>query len=173
MKQQISKKISISLLTLIIGAISFAQGAFATTIYVDDEASGHNFVGDYWNEETSTGYYGDMYWTYNLQYGSSESSSWLPCLVGFCNPVDGTYYQVDAWIPSNYATTGNAHYYHSLGGLMEVVNQYNISNAWTYLNANGTWWFFRGTGYNVELRDTTGEPNYWYQVGADCMRFRD
>jgi murein DD-endopeptidase MepM/ murein hydrolase activator NlpD len=119
---------------------------------------------EWWHHETGMGYGNDMVWTTNTAGRKDNYARWRPNLPG------AGAYRVEAYIPSNHATTGRASYVILAAGASTTkqVNQDAVSNAWVDL---GTYTFRDdGTEY-VELADPTGEASNSKEIGFDAMRF--
>lgn len=131
-------------------------------VIIDDTAGGFTKGGSYW-QEASIGYNSHMFWTY-------VNGSVVDCWGEWQANLAGGNYEVYAFIPSNYATTGNARYtiYYSGGSTVRSVNQNNYYNVWVSL---GTYSFGSGTSRRVRLTDATGETNYSLRVGFDAVKF--
>jgi murein DD-endopeptidase MepM/ murein hydrolase activator NlpD len=121
---------------------------------------------EWWHKETNVGYGGDMVWTGNTQTRKDNYARWKPTL-----PSRGLY-KVEAYVPSNHATTTSARYTIVAGGQTgtKTAGQASLSNQWADL---GTFTFTaanNGTEY-VELADPTGETANAKRVGFDAIRF--
>ena len=80
-------------------------------------------------------------------------------------------YEIDAYIPANYATTQSAQYEIWINGTYSTtvtVNQLAASNAWINL---GTYNLPAGGGSFVRVLDTTSETWDTVDVGVDAVRF--
>lgn len=124
----------------------------------------------YWYRDTSTGWDGDMLYTYILGTTSDYWARWSP-------PHHGLY-DVQVWIPGNHATTWEARYwlvssYNYMPSMYMVVDQWGTCNQWVSLGIHefGYWpdapwvglWIF-----DKQVR----ENEYWRKVGVDAIRFR-
>lgn len=152
------------------GSSAYSNEACGTTttsssrseVIVDDTSSGFTKGGSYW-QEAGIGYNSHMFWTYVNGSVVDSWGEWQANLVG------GNY-EVYAFIPSNYATTGNAQYtiYYNGGFTVRSINQNNYYNVWVSL---GTYSFTSGTSRRVRLTDATSETNYNLMVGFDAVKF--
>ncbi|MDO8644468.1 MAG: phosphodiester glycosidase family protein, partial [bacterium] len=131
---------------------------------------------DFWFSKEGLGSGGHMWWTYANETPNAvnkNQAKWIP------NILASGVYRVEAFIPSNCATTTCARYKIAHNGQThcKVINQYNISTdvtgEYAYL---GKFRFQAGTGGNVALDDVTYEK--WItvtsparQVGVDLIRF--
>ncbi|MBC7227434.1 MAG: peptidoglycan DD-metalloendopeptidase family protein [Thermoflexales bacterium] len=110
----------------------------------------------------------DMRWVYNVQSGATASATWRGGITS------GGFYQIYVFIPSNYATTSNAHYrifyYDPSSAQIKTydvyVNQNNYYNQWVSL---GNYCGNAGDYPRVILYNDTGEPNGTKRVGADAV----
>ena len=137
-----------------------------TTYVVDDLSSGFTKFGPttYWYQ-ASIGYASHMWWTYVNGTVKSNYAQWKPTLL-----AGAGNYEVQAHIPSNYATSQQARYriYHQGTNHYFTVNQNAYYNVWVSL---GTYAFSaNGTEY-VELSDDTGEAVGTKMLGFDAIQF--
>jgi hypothetical protein len=123
---------------------------------------------NYWR--TATGY-GDqkvMQWVYNnsTAQGIDNIGEWRPKLP------KTQLYEVFVYIPSNYATTRQAHYeiYHADGRTDKTVDQYIYSDKWVSL---GTYRFTAGSDNYVRLIDRTSEAYLSKMIGFDAMKWEE
>jgi hypothetical protein len=123
--------------------------------------------GTYW-WSSGIGLYGSGLYTY---CNGNTRDSWGRWTFDLSKLNGTAVYKVEAYIPNNYATTGNAHYHiNAANGLQGTsVNQNALYNAWADL---GTYTLNAGSAW-VELDDATGE-NYTSssspKVGFDAVR---
>jgi len=111
------------------------------------------------------GYGGHIYYTYNNRYTWINYAKWVPTL-----PHAG-YYEVYAYIPSAYSTTGAARYRVLHNGVRSdrIVNQGAYSNQWVSL---GTHYF---NAWNVGrefvlMYDNTREWPYSRYIAVDAVK---
>jgi hypothetical protein len=116
-----------------------------------------------WNSGHGAGLYGQEIWTYangNVAYSTATYQ-----LRG----LNTTYaYQLQAYIPVNYANARNVHYHYCSPGAGcgdGYVNQYNYGNQWAYIatvcSGDGT--------ESIVLADDGGNPTTAI-IGADAIR---
>ncbi len=120
----------------------------------------------YWWRETTLGYSGDMYWTYVNGSVVDYWAEWRPSIPST------TMYEVQAYIPCNYATTWRAPYQivNAVATHNVIVDQLGLCNQWIGL---GVYRFSNGTAGYVRLTDATGESGSTSRrVGVDAVRFR-
>ncbi len=135
------------------------------TVIVDDQDAGFSWGGPVTGRhDSSAGYSGHSYWTYNVSYGTVNFGQWTPTLPG------AGQYEVFAFIPSRNASTMNALYQiqHSGQRSDHVVNQVIYYDQWVSL---GTYNFSAGGGEYVLLGDATGEPYVSRSIGFDAVKF--
>jgi hypothetical protein len=123
--------------------------------------------GAYW-WSSGLGVYGRGLYTY---CNGNARDSWGRWTFDLGQISGSGRYKVEAFIPSNHATTTNAHYHvNNNAGLSGVsVNQLAVSDVWVDL---GTYDFTAGNAW-VELDDATGEPyvnSGSPKIGFDCIR---
>jgi hypothetical protein len=143
------------------GVTKPAPVAARPTVVIDDPAAA--FYGPpYWNIGY-VGYGGSVHWTKNAVSAVENYAIWRPSLAG------GNY-EVQVFIPSNYANTRNAVYqiYTGYGWASRSVNQEPYSNVWISL---GTYNFTAGTAAYVQLNDATGEAYLSRMIGFDAVQF--
>ena len=138
-----------------------------TTYVVDDLSSGFAKYGPstYWHQ-ANTGYASHMWWTYVNGTVLSNYAQWKPTLsAGAGN------YEVQAYIPSSYATSQQARYriYHQGMNHYFTINQNAYFNAWVSM---GTYYFSANGTELVELGDNTGEAgSTGRMLGVDAVQF--
>lgn len=117
----------------------------------------------YWKRK-SIGYGGSMLMTMTNGASRDNAAWWTPNL-----PVTGQY-EVQAFVPANYADTHHAEYFvaHRNGLASVAINQSVYFNQWVSL---GTYLFDAGTVSEVMLNDVTGEPFNTRMIGFDAVRF--
>jgi len=117
----------------------------------------------YWKRR-SIGFGGSMLMTMSNGVNGDNSAFWTPNL-----PVTGNY-EVQVYVPANYADTRSAHYLVANRGRTDerIVNQSAYFNDWVSL---GTFQFDEGTSSWVRLGDVTGEPYNKRMIGFDAVRF--
>ena len=125
--------------------------------------------GAYWWNASGYGINGTMKYTY---CNGNTRDSWGKWSFNLAAVGGDAKYKVEAYIPNNHATTGNAHYHILHAGKTDYksVNQNNISNAWVDL---GTYDFTSAGTAAVELDDATGETyvnSGSPKIGFDAMR---
>jgi hypothetical protein len=138
-----------------------------TEVIVDDQDLGFIWGGTLQGRYNAwLGYAGHIYYTYNNQYSWTNYAKWIPTL-----PYAGNY-EVYAYIPGAYATTGQARYRVLHNGVRNdrLVNQGAYSNQWVSL---GTYYF---NAWNVDrefvlMYDNTGEYPYSRYIGVDAVKF--
>jgi len=132
---------------------SHRPGAERLEITVDDaEEVFIRSESEYWHE-AAYGYKGHAYWTWTVSEEQGEDcwAVWRPKL-----PQAGLY-EVFAFVPRRYATTGNARYQivHRRGVDMVTVDQSRYHDEWVSL---GAYAFSTVQPAYVRLGDVTGEP---------------
>jgi hypothetical protein len=112
------------------------------------------------------GYGGHIYYMYNSYYNWTNYAKWIPIL-----PHAG-YYEVYAYIPSSYSTTGAARYRVLHNGVRNdrIVNQGAYANRWVSL---GTHYF---NAWNVDrefvlMYNNTREWSGSRFIGVDAVKF--
>jgi len=112
------------------------------------------------------GYGGHIYYMYNSQYNWTNYAKWIPIL-----PHAG-YYEVYAYIPGSYSTTGAARYrvLHNGARNDRIVNQGAYANQWVSL---GTHYF---NAWNVDrefvlMYNNTREWSGSRFIGVDAVKF--
>lgn len=136
-------------------------------IVVDEQSPGFVWGGSMHGRYNAwLGYGGHIYYTYNNQYNWTNYAKWVPTL-----PRAG-YYEVYAYIPSSYSTTGAGRYRVLHNGVRndKIVNQGAYSNQWVSL---GTHYF---NAWNVGrefvlIYDNTREWPYSRLIGVDAVKF--
>jgi hypothetical protein len=123
--------------------------------------------GTYW-WSSGVGLYGSGLYTY---CNGSTRDSWGRWTFDLSHLNGTAIYKVEAYIPNNSATTGNAHYHiNTSSGLQyRSVNQNALYNAWADL---GTYTLNAGSAW-VELDDATGETytsSSSPKIGFDAVR---
>jgi hypothetical protein len=134
-------------------------------VVVDEFSSGFLKGGPISGWKNSTcGYGGHSYWTFNNVYAVSNFAQWTPTL-----PQAGRY-TVYVYVPSCNATTTSARYRVLHAGMRHDVwvNQYNYSNAWVRL---GTFTFNATGNEYVYLADNTHEAYLSRRIGIDAVKF--
>lgn len=120
----------------------------------------------YWWYVTGVGTNGDMYYTYVNTVVDYEAR-WQPSF-----PFAG-YYEVQVFIPANYATSWQANYWvwHKDGVRITIVDQLGTSNLWLSL---GTYRFDAGSNLTlgrINVSDYTQDTDRASKVGVDAVRF--
>jgi len=138
-----------------------------TEVVVDEQGPGFVWGGTLHGRYNAwLGYGGHIYYTYNNQYNWTNYAKWVPTL-----PRAG-YYEVYAYIPGAYATTGRARYRILHNGIRNdrLVNQGAYSNQWVSL---GTYYFnaWNVGGESVLMYDNTGEWPYSRYISVDAVKF--
>lgn len=125
---------------------------------------------DYWYRDTSTGWDGDMLYTYILDTTPDYWVRWIP-------PRSGLY-DVQVWIPSNHATTWEARYwlvstYNYMPSTYMIVDQWGTSNRWISLGIHqfGNW--PNAPWIGLWISDRKVHPSeHGRKLGVDAIRFR-
>jgi hypothetical protein len=115
----------------------------------------------YWFAGAPYGLSGCMRWTWSNGGSESNGADWAPSL-------SPGVYEVDSFIPRNYATA-NAHYVvtDAAGSSEHVIAQMNYNDAWVPLGQ-----FSTGAAGNITVHLTDrGDAAGSTRVGADAMRF--
>ncbi len=136
------------------------------TVIVNETDAGFTKGGSATGWHTANvGYGNNMLWTKNNDYTRPNYNwaRWYPSLTA-------RQYEVFVYIPSNYATTGNARYWisHRDGFTLKTVNQMDYSNQWVSL---GTYWFQGNSNDYLSLADVTFEPYLSRYVGFDAAKW--
>jgi hypothetical protein len=138
-----------------------ASPAPRPTVVVDDNGAALGGPSNWWHIGY-VGYGGSVHWTWNNQSRVDNYAVWRPNLAG-------SNYEVQVFIPSNYANTTHAVYgIYGLACYARAVNQAPISNGWVSL---GTYPFAAGTSGYVQLTDNTGEAYASRMIGFDAVQF--
>lgn len=124
----------------------------------------------YWYRVTTTGWDGDMLYTYMLGDMADYWARWSPPRYGL--------YEVEVWIPNNHATAYEARYwlvssYNYMPSTYMVIDQYGVSNRWISLGIHefGYWPHAPWVGLWMSDREANpGEHNR--KFGVDAIRFR-
>ncbi len=136
-----------------------------TEVIVDDRSGGftRGGTGSYWREST-IGYSGHMYYTWNRQSQVDNWGKWTPQLNG------GGNYEVFVFVPRDNATTTKAGYriHHNGTNSGVYVNQNQYSDAWVSL---GTHYFNDASDEYVFMGDETFETSSTKKIGFDAMKF--
>jgi hypothetical protein len=149
------------------GAPSPPPPPSVTEIVVDEQSPGFVWGGSLHRRYNAwLGYGGHIYYMYNNRYSWSNYAKWIPRL-----PRAG-YYEVYAYIPGSYSTTGAARYRVLHNGIRndKVVNQGWYANQWVSL---GTHYF---NAWNVSrefvliYNNTREWPGSRY-IGVDAVKF--
>jgi hypothetical protein len=142
-----------------------AADGSAQTVIVDELDAGFRWGGPLSGQyESSIGYRGHTYYTYNLATGLSNSGRWIPGL-----PSAGKY-EVFVFVPRRNANTHSARYriYHAGQRTDRVINQAIYYDQWVSL---GTYWFAASGNEYVFLGDATGEPIISRRIALDAVKF--
>jgi hypothetical protein len=110
------------------------------------------------------GFGGNVFWTYNSYADPVNYGKWMARLAP-------GYYEVFAFVPSEYATTTRARYrvLHGWGQRDDrVINQWAYSNQWVSL---GTYYFTGNGNEFVLLYDNTREPYGSAMIAFDAIKF--
>jgi hypothetical protein len=133
---------------------------------IDDNSESFILVGPdrFWHE-SEAGYQDHSWWTKNNDSGIQNSARWI---LGIDKA--GTY-QLAVYIPSEHATSNQAHYYvHHQGQITEIiVDQALNQNTWDPL---GTFEFAGDGQEYVELTDETGEADSDFELAFDAVGYR-
>ena len=137
-----------------------------TEVIVDDTSGGfvRGGTASFWQQST-IGYGGHAWWTYNRQSGVDNWGKWTPQLNGPGN------YEVFVYIPSDNATTGGAGYrihHNGVDNTDNRVNQNIYFNAWVSL---GTHYFNDASDEYVFMGDETFEASGTRKIAFDAMKF--
>ncbi|MAE69040.1 MAG: hypothetical protein CME06_01070 [Gemmatimonadetes bacterium] len=134
-------------------------------VVVDNDDSGFRMVGppEYWWLATGWGYGGSTRWTWNITSMPFENGA------GWLFNTNARGYDVQVYIPGNYATTGNANYYVHTGGSWRgpySVDQNSYYEEWVSLGRFN----FRNGVNKVGVIDVSGEAYGTQRVAADACR---
>lgn len=144
---------------------------FDNTISVIDNSDTRFSKTGIWYSQASLGFgyvssnAATMNWTYANGPTVSSTAKWIPLLPANKN------YEVFAFIPTNYGTTGSAHYKIVSNGTTthKYINQNQYANDWVSLGS------YSGTttsgSLTVELQDNTTEASGSTYIAADAMMF--
>ncbi len=138
--------------------------AARSTVVINDRGAGYKVGGDAsWWRYAAIGYGGQMMWTWNSPSKIYNWATWTPTL-------QAGKYEVQVFIPKNYATTRKAKYTvcYKGGSTVRTVNQNAYYDQWVSL---GTYTFATGASGYVKLTDVTYEASGTTMVGFDAMRF--
>ncbi len=135
-------------------------------LVVDDSSSDCIFVGpsEWWWEVFGLGNNGQMHYTWNIPAGYDNAAAWT------FHPTQSGQYELEVFVPNNYATTGGARYYLNVGsgwqGPIGQVNQAAYYDQWVSL---GVHWLPAAL-CRLAVIDGTGEPEGSTMVGVDAAR---
>lgn len=142
-------------------------GGTGTAIVVDNSSPGFMKGGAAasWRTANDVGQGGSMLWTYNNKEHKANYNwaRWYPTLT------TGRY-EVFVFIPRNYASTRQAHYWisHRDGFTQQIINQNSYSDQWVSL---GTYTFQGNNSDYVSLSDVTGETYLSRMIGFDAVKW--
>lgn len=145
--------------------VGTAQALPSNAIVVDDRDTGFLKHGpsQYWHPVTGTAYYQNYaYWTWSVPMVENHAE-WTPTIR-----LNGPY-EVQVFVPGNYATTTQAIYnIHYAGQITQsIVDQSIYTAEWVSL---GMYTFALTTAGYVELTDATNET-LSHRIGFDAVAF--
>jgi murein DD-endopeptidase MepM/ murein hydrolase activator NlpD len=156
---------------------------YGTPLVVDDDspyfAKGRGGLGGvscppencpYWYRVTTTGWDGDMLYTYMLGSTTDYWARWSPPRYGL--------YEVQVWIPNNHATAYEARYWlvsswNYMPSTYGVIDQYGVSNRWISLGVHEFGDFPHAPWVGLWMSDREANPGeHNRKFGVDAIRFR-
>lgn len=124
----------------------------------------------YWYRVTTTGWNGDMLYTYIYSTTADYWARWTPPRPGL--------YDVQVWIPGNNATSRWARYwlvssYNYMPSTYMVIDQYGVSNRWISLGIHRFGSYPSAPWVGLWINDAeVNATEHMRMFGVDAIRFR-
>jgi hypothetical protein len=135
------------------------------------DANGSQSLCPYWNSSASAGYNsGHLFYTYANGTTVDYQAKWVP---GTHIATTGNY-EVQVYLPANYATSGAVRYtvYYNGGSRLIIVDQWYTSSKWVSL---GTYPFAAGGSGYVRIEDAAYFAGFTdsmsNMIGVDAVKF--